>query len=103
MSAVLASVPAVVPAAGGPGGSGAFCGPSRSWAGLRAAGRFSDERYRPETAPGATNARRHAHGVINGQGVAQWTLSGKRGDMATAEECRTALQALAGRLTEVED
>jgi hypothetical protein len=69
---------------------------------LRAAGRFSDERYRPEAPGRATNGWRHAHGVINGPEVAQWTLCGKGGDMATAEECRTALEALAGRLSEVD-
>jgi hypothetical protein len=68
----------------------------------RVAGRFSDERYRPQAPGRATNGWRHAHGVINGQEVAQWTLCGKGGDMATAEECRTALEALAGRLSEVD-
>jgi hypothetical protein len=96
------ALPEVLPGASAPGTTGSFCVTSRSSAGLRAAGRFSDERYRPEAPGRATNGWRHAHGVINGQEVAQWTLCGKGGGMATAEECRTALEALAGRLSEVD-
>ena len=61
-----APFPGEVPGAAGPGAPGSFSVTSRSSAGLRAAGRFSDERYRPGTAAGATNAWRHAHGAING-------------------------------------
>src|SRR5580692_11557940 len=35
-------------------------------------------------------------------GVAQWTPPGKRGEMATVEECRKALESLAGRISQLD-